>query len=64
MPEIETRGDTSACKKAKALKHVFKSKIKSIIEEKWMKPSIAWPVSKDPREVSYRHNCHQQMVVK
>ena len=28
------------------------------------KQSIAWPVSKDPREASCRHSHHQQMVVK
>ena len=28
------------------------------------KQSIAWPVSKDPRETSCRHSHHQQMAVK
>ena len=28
------------------------------------KQSIAWPVSKDPKEASCRHSHHQQMVVK
>ena len=28
------------------------------------KLSIAWPVSKDPREALCRHSHHQQMVVK
>ena len=35
MPEIEDREDKSASENAKALKHVFKSKMKSIKEEKW-----------------------------
>ena len=34
MPEIENREDKSASENAKALKHVFKSKMKSMKEEK------------------------------
>ena len=65
MPEIENREDKSASENAKALKHVFKSRMKSMKEEKWKnKAAIAWAVSKDPREASCRHSHHQQMVVK
>ena len=64
MPEIENREDKSASENDKALKHVFTSKMKSMKEKKVEKQSIAWPVSKDPREVSCRHSHHQQMVVK
>ena len=35
MPEVENREDKSASENAKALKHVFKSKMKSMKEEKW-----------------------------
>ena len=64
MPEIENREDKSASENAKALKHVFKSKMKSNERRKVEKQSIAWPVSKDPREASCRHSHYQQMVVK
>ena len=35
MPEFENREDKSASENAKALKHIFKSKMKSMKEEKW-----------------------------
>ena len=35
MPEFENREDKSASENAKALKHIFKSKLKSMKEEKW-----------------------------
>ena len=35
MPEFENREDKSASENAKALKHTFKSKMKSMKEEKW-----------------------------
>ena len=35
MLEFENREDKSASEKAKALKHIFKSKMKSMREEKW-----------------------------
>ena len=56
MPETESREDKSASENAKALKHLFKFKME--------KQSIAWPVSKAPREASCRQSHHQQMVVK
>ena len=35
MPEIESREDNSASENGTALKHMFKSKMKSMKEEKW-----------------------------
>ena len=35
MPGFENREDKSASENAKALKHIFKSKMKSMKEEKW-----------------------------
>ena len=35
MPEFENREDKPASENAKALKHVFKSKMKSMKEENW-----------------------------
>ena len=35
MPEFENGEDKAASENAKALKHVFKSRIKSMKEEKW-----------------------------
>ena len=35
LPEFENRGDKSASENAKALKHIFKSKMKSMKKEKW-----------------------------
>ena len=35
MPEFEDRQDKPASENAKALKHIFKSKMKSMKEEKW-----------------------------
>ena len=35
MPEFENREDKSASENAKALKHIFKSRMKSMKEEKW-----------------------------
>ena len=40
MPEIENREDKSASENAKALKHVFKSKMKSMKEEKWKNKAL------------------------
>ena len=40
MPEIENREDKSASENVKALKHVFKSKMKSLKEEKWKKKEM------------------------
>ena len=65
MPEIENREHKSASENAKTLKHGFKSKMKSMKQEKWKNKALhAWPVPKDPREASCRQNHHQQMVVK
>ena len=62
MPEFENREDTSASENAKALKHIFKSRMKSMKDVE--RQSFAWPVSQDTREATCRHNHHQQMVVK
>ena len=35
MPEVENREDKSDSENAKALKHIFKSKMKSMKEENW-----------------------------
>ena len=35
MPEFEYREDKSASENVKTLKHIFKSKIKSMKEDKW-----------------------------
>ena len=35
MPEFENREDKSASENAKAMKHTFKSRMKSMKEEKW-----------------------------
>ena len=40
MPEVENREDKSASENAKALKHVFKSKMKSMKEEKWKNKAL------------------------
>ena len=40
MTEIENREDKSAFENAKAIKHVFKSKMKSVKEEKWKKKAL------------------------
>ena len=40
MPEIENREDKSASENAKALKHVFKSRMKSMKEEKWKNKAL------------------------
>ena len=40
MPEIENIRDISVSENAKALKHEFKSKMKSIIEEKWKNQAL------------------------
>ena len=40
MPEIENREDKSASENAKALKHVFKSRMKSMKEEKWRNKAL------------------------
>ena len=40
MPEIESREDKSASENAKALKHEFKSKMKSMKEEKWKNKAL------------------------
>ena len=40
MPEIENRVDKSASENAKALKHVFKSRMKSMKEEKWKNKAL------------------------
>ena len=37
MAEFEKRKDKSVSENAKALKHIFKSKMKSMKEEKWKK---------------------------
>ena len=62
MPGFENREDKSASENTKALKHIFKSKMKSM--KKVERQSLAWPVSQDTREALHRHNHHQQMVVK
>ena len=59
MPEIENREDKSASENAKALNQYEVNERREV-----EKQSIAWPVSKDPREASCRHSHHQQMVVK
>ena len=40
MPEIENREDKSASENAKALKHLFKFKMKSMKEEKWKNKAL------------------------
>ncbi|XP_068750922.1 uncharacterized protein [Montipora capricornis] len=40
MPEIENREDKSASENAKALKHLFKFKMKSMREEKWKNKAL------------------------
>ena len=40
MPEIENREDKPASENAKALKHMFKSKMKSMKEEKWKNKAL------------------------
>ena len=40
MPENEKREDKSASENAKALKHVFKSRMKSMKEEKWKNKAL------------------------
>ena len=40
MPEIESREDNSASENATALKHKFKSKMKSMKEEKWKNKAL------------------------
>ena len=40
MPEIENRGDILASEDAKAFKLVFKSKKKSMTEEKWKNKAL------------------------
>ena len=40
MPEIENREDKSASENAKALKYVFKSKMKSMKAEKWKNKAL------------------------
>ena len=40
MPEFENRGDKSASENAKALKHIFRSKMKSMKEEKWKNKAL------------------------
>ena len=40
MPEIENREGKSASENAKALKHVFKFKMKSMKEEKWKNKAL------------------------
>ena len=64
MPEFVNIVEKSASENAKSLKHVFKSKMKSLKEKKWKKQRMTWPASKDPREASCRLSYHQQMVIK
>ena len=40
MPEIKNRKDKSASENAKALKHMFKSKMKSVKEERWKNKTL------------------------
>ena len=40
IPEIDNREDKSASENAKALKHTFKSKMKSMKEEKWKNKAL------------------------
>ena len=40
MAEFEKRKDKSVSENAKALKHIFKSKMKSMKEEKWKKKAL------------------------
>ena len=40
MPEFENKEDKSASENAKALKHIFKLKMKSMKEEKWKNKAL------------------------
>ena len=40
MPEIENREDKSASENAKALKHLFKFKMKSMKEDNWKNKAL------------------------
>ena len=63
MPEFENREDKSLRKRSTPKTHVqVQDKIND--RRKVEKQSIAWPVSKDPREASYRHSHHQHTVIK
>ena len=65
MPEFENREDTckSASENAKALKHIFKSKMKSMKEEKWKDKALHGQCPKI-LEKPHVDSHHQQMVVK
>ena len=63
MPEFENREDKSASENAKALKHIFKSKMKAMKEEKRKDKALhgQYPKILEKPHVDSRH---QQMVVK
>ena len=50
MPEIENSKDKSAFENAKALKHMFKFKMKSMIEEKWKNKALHGQFMKIPEK--------------
>ena len=63
MPEFENREHKSASENANALKHIFKSRMKSMKEEKWKEKALHGQYPKI-REATCRHIHQQQMVVK
>ena len=63
MPEIENRRDISDFENPKAVKHLFKSKMKSMKEEKWKNKVLQGQYPKI-LEKSHPHRYHQQIFVK
>ena len=65
MPELENKEHKSASENAfkhlKVVKHMFKSKMKSLKEEKWKNKAFH---GQYPRILENRHSQHQQMVFK
>ena len=63
MPEFENKGNKSASENANAPKDIFKSKMKSLKEEKWKNKVLH---GQQPRILEKPHvdSHHQQMVVK
>ena len=65
MPEFENREDKTVSENAKVLKHTFKTKMKSMKEEKWKNKAFHGQYPRIP-EKPHLDTCshHQQMVVK
>ena len=50
MPEFENKEDKSTSENAKALKHMIKSKMRSVKEEKWKNKALHGECPKIPEE--------------